>query len=76
MLGFATITQSYLIISLSEDIQGFGFGLLRTISFTIGSTSPVLFGAAADQGLFNEGFIILAALAGAVVIFAQWLPDD
>lgn len=76
LLGFGAVTQSYLVISLPEDIQGTGFGFLRSISFTLSSISPLLFGAAADRGFFDEGFIMLAALAGGMVLLAQLFPSD
>lgn len=71
LLGFATITQSYLIASLPDDSQGTGFGLLRTISFSIGAISPVLFGAIADRGFFHMGFMLLAALALVMVVIVH-----
>lgn len=76
LLGFGAITQSYLIVSLPADIQGTGFGFLRSISFTLSSASPLLFGAMADRGFFNEGFIVLAGLAVGVVVLAQFIPDQ
>lgn len=76
LLGFGSITQSYLIVSLPEKIQGIGFGFLRSISFTLSSISPFVFGAAADRGFFDEGFVVLAALAGGMVLLAQLFPDD
>nr|WP_255194604.1 MFS transporter [Natronobeatus ordinarius] len=74
MLGFATITQLHLILSLPEEIQGTGFGLLRTVSFTIGAVSPALFGAAADRGFFDEAFLGLAVLVGLIVVLGLVTP--
>lgn len=78
MLGFITVTQSHLILALPEHIQGTGFGILRTISFTIGAASPVFVGAAADRGFFDEAFWVLAVLAGLAVILGMVTPaaDD
>ncbi|WP_336346228.1 hypothetical protein [Halalkalicoccus ordinarius] len=72
-LGFATITQSYLLVILPNVTQGAGFGLLRTISFGIGAASPVMVGALADQGFFNEPFFDLAVLSEAMTILVQRL---
>ena len=74
LLGFATVTQSHLILALPDDIQGTGFGILRTISFTIGAASPVLFGAAGDRGFFDEAFLALAVLAGLTVLLGMVTP--
>ncbi len=74
LLGLATVTQSYLIVALPEDSQGTGFGLLRTVSFTVGAASPVAFGAVADRGFFDEGFLVLAALSVVVIVVVQATP--
>lgn len=71
LLGFATVTQSHLLVVLPEDNQGTGFGLLRTISFTVGAVSPAVFGIIADQGFFNHGFVVLALLAVVMIGIAQ-----
>lgn len=63
LLGAPTTTQSHLLVILPDGTQGNALGMLRTIAFTIGAASPVIFGALADNGLFDEGFTILGALA-------------
>ena len=75
LLGFATITQSYLIVALPAEIQGSGFGVIRTVSFTVGAASPAAFGAAADLGFFDEAFLALAALALVVIAMTSRLPE-
>ncbi len=74
MLGFATVTQSHLILALPAEVQGTGFGILRTISFTIGAASPFFVGAAADRGFFDEAFWLLAVLAGLTVALGVITP--
>lgn len=61
LLGFATVTEPYLLETLPESIRGTGFGIFRTIVFMIGALSPALFGIAANHGFFDEAFIALAA---------------
>lgn len=74
-LAFATATESYLVDALPADMEGTGFGLLRTVSFGFGAASPLLFGSAADRGFFDELFPVLAAVACLMVLFAVRLPE-
>ncbi len=73
LLGAPTTTQSHLLVILPDDAQGSGLGLLRTISFTIGAASPVAFGAVAERGFFDEGFLVMGGLAVATVLLVQRL---
>jgi len=57
LLGFATVVQSHLIKSISDEIQGTGFGFLRTVSFLIGVASPTLFGSLRTTGTSTRGFL-------------------
>lgn len=75
LLGFATVVEPSLLSSLPEDVRGTGFGVLRSIAFTIGATSPALFGAAADRGFFDEVFIFLAVLASGMIVLAFRIPE-
>ena len=73
-LGFETSTESYLVDALPADIEGTGFGVLRTVVFAIGATSPIFFGAVADWGYFDELFLVLAALTFVMIVIATRLP--
>ncbi|WP_226007061.1 MFS transporter [Natrinema salinisoli] len=75
LLGFATVVEPSLLRSLPEDVRGTGFGVLRSVAFTIGATSPALFGAAADRGFFDEVFVLLALLAGGMIVLAFRIPE-
>ena len=76
LLGFATVVEPSLLHSLPEEIRGTGFGILRSIGFTIGATSPVLFGAAADRGFFDEMFTVLAVLSAGMILLAFRIPEN
>jgi len=76
LLGFATVLEPSLLRSLPADIRGTGFGILRSIGFTIGAISPVLFGAAAERGFFDEGFTILAVFAAGMLLLAFRIPEN
>lgn len=74
ILGYGTIVLPYMTDALPRDMQGTGLGTLRTVYMSIGAGSPVLFGALADRGFFDEAFIALAVLAGTTVLISIWCP--
>lgn len=76
LLGFATVTEPFLLEHLPEDIRGTGFGILRTVGFSVGALGPVFFGVAADNGFFDEAFMALAAFAGAMLLLALGIPTE
>jgi MFS family permease len=73
LLGFETIVISDLTQRLPDGTQGTNLGALRTIYIALGALSPVLFGAIADRGFFDEAFFGLAVLTVVVllVVFAS-----
>ena len=74
ILAFETSTESYLVSNLPADVEGTGFGVLRTTVFATGAVSPLLFGTVADSGFFNEAFFMLAGLGVLVILFGTVLP--
>ena len=74
LLAFETSTESYLVGALPADIEGTGFGILRTTIFATGAASPVVFGAVADRGFFDELFVVLAGLTALTVVVGALLP--
>jgi MFS family permease len=75
LLGFATVVEPSLLRALPDEVRGTGFGVLRSVAFTVGATSPVLFGAAADRGFFDEAFVVLAAFACGMILLAFRIPE-
>jgi MFS family permease len=73
LLGFETIVISDLTRRLPDGTQGTNLGALRTVYIALGALSPVLFGAVADRGYFDEAFLAIAVLAGVVllIVFAS-----
>jgi len=61
--------------SLTDEIQNTGFGTLRTSYLLVGAMSPVVFGAIADRGFFDEAFFLLAVITGLTLLLATRLPD-
>lgn len=74
ILGYGTIILPYMTEELPMDMKGTGLGALRTIYMAGGAVSPLLFGALADRGFFDEAFVLLAALAGTTVLISIWFP--
>jgi MFS family permease len=68
LLGFETIVISDLTRRLPDGTQGTNLGALRTVYIALGALSPVLFGAVADRGYFDEAFVGTAVIAGVVVL--------
>lgn len=73
LLGFETIVISDLTSRLPDGTRGTSLGALRTVYLALGAMSPVVFGAIADQGYFDEAFLVIGALAGVIllVVFAS-----
>lgn len=76
MLGSGAITQSYLSDTIPEEIQGTGLGAVRSGASMMGAMGPVLFGAVAERGYFDEGYVLLAVLVGAITLLTLRLPRD
>jgi fucose permease len=52
--------------ALPDEIQGSGFGLLRTGYIAVGAFGPPTVGALADAGRFDGAFLLLAGIAAGV----------
>ena len=76
MLGSGAITQSYLADTIPEEIQGTGLGTIRSTASTLAAGGPVFFGAVAERGYFDEGYILLAVLITGVTLLAFRLPRE
>lgn len=75
LLGYETIIISDLTARLPEGTQGTNLGALRTVYVMLGAVSPVVFGAVADQGYFDEAFVGIAVLGGVSVILVLYWID-
>lgn len=75
LLGSGTITLAYVLGSLPADVRGTGVGVLRTVALLFTAASPSVFGAIADRGYFDEGFLLLAGAAGVMAALALRLPS-
>lgn len=71
------VANAYIVRVLPEDVRGTAWGLVRSVFFVVGATGSTVVGAFADRGLFDEAFLVLAAvtLLGAVC-FALLPPRE
>ena len=74
MTGRGTVTMAYMTENLAPAVQNTGLGILRTFFFLSGAASPVIFGAIADLGYFDEAFLLLALLSGITLVVILRLP--
>lgn len=75
MLGSGAVTQSFLSDTIPANIRGTGLGVVRTSAATLGAMGPVAFGAVADRGYFDEGYLLLGVIAVVVILLTLRLPD-
>ncbi|GAA0513541.1 Sugar phosphate permease [Halorubrum aquaticum] len=74
LLGYSTATLSYLTSALPSAVRGSGLGVLRTGYMAVGAGSPVVAGALADAGFFDEVFLLSSALALVAAGCCPFLP--
>jgi MFS family permease len=75
-LAFWPIAQAGIIESLPSEMQGTGFGLLRTVYLLLAATSSLVVGSMADRGLFDGAFLLLAGCALAAAAVGLLLDGD
>jgi MFS family permease len=68
-LGFWPVAQAAIVDTLPTEIQGTGFGMLRTIYLLLAAAAPAVIGVLADQGLFAESFLLLAGCSAITSFF-------
>lgn len=74
MLGTGAVTQSFLADSFSDEIQGTGLGVVRTITAALAAGGPVVFGVIADYGYFDAGYVVLAMIMAVVIGLTLRMP--
>jgi MFS family permease len=75
MLGSGAITQSFLSDAFAGETRGTGLGVVRTATATVGAAGPVLLGAVADRGYFDEGYLVLGGLMLVVLVLVVAFTD-
>lgn len=74
--GVGPVNNAFLVGVLPSDVQGAGYGLLRSVFMTIGSTGSIVVGALADADRFDEAFFFLAAVVVVATACYVFLPTD
>lgn len=72
--GVGPLNNAYLVAVLPDDVEGAGYGLLRTVYLGLGATGSVVVGAFADADLFDEAFLFLAGLTAIIFGLYVLLP--
>ena len=73
-LGLGPLNNAYIADAFPKDIQGAGYGFVRTFHMALGSTGAVVIGYLADASLFDEAFFLLAGLSLASMVLYAGLP--
>jgi MFS family permease len=74
-LAFWPVVNAYTIEVLPDEMQGTGFGLVRTAYLFSAAGGPVVVGRLADAGLFDAAFLLLAGVAGLALVLCRSLPE-
>jgi len=74
-LGLGPLNNAYIADAFPDDVQGAGYGFVRTFHMAIGSTGAVVVGYFADASLFDEAFLLLAGLSLASMLLYAGLPS-
>lgn len=75
MLGTGAVTQSFLAEAFTEEMQGTGLGVIRTLTASLAAAGPVVFGVVGDHGYFDAGYIFLAVVMIVVIALTYRMPD-
>lgn len=73
-LAFWPVAQAVAIDALPTEIQGSGFGLLRTAYLVVAAFGPTLVGVMGDAGRFDGAMFLLAGFAALAALAVSRLP--
>ncbi|WP_132057792.1 MFS transporter [Halorussus amylolyticus] len=75
ILGYGTVTLTYLTDSFPDEIQGTGLGALRTGYMLVGAGSPTVMGVLADADYFDEAFFLLAGVGAVTAVLSVLVSE-
>ncbi len=73
-LAFWPVVFAYVPRALPDPVQGSAFGLVRTAFLLVGASGPLVTGALADAGSFDESFFLFGAIAAVATVLLARLP--
>lgn len=73
-LAIWPVAFEYTTTVLPDDVQGSGFGLIRTVYLYTSAIGPIVVGALADADLFDEAYLMLASVTALAVGVCLVLP--
>jgi MFS family permease len=74
-LAFWPVVNAYTIEVMPDEMQGTGFGLVRTVYLLSASAGPVVVGRFGDAGMLDTAFLLLAVVAGVALLLCRSLPE-
>jgi len=74
-LAIAPVSNAYIIAVLPDAVTGTAWGTLRTAFFLLGATGSTVVGVMSDAELFDEAFLLLAAVTAAAAVLYAFLPS-
>ena len=63
-------------LNLSENRHARAFGLFYTVLLASGAVAPILFGAVGDAMGLGTSFVIIAVLAGCIILICPFLSPE
>lgn len=74
VLGSFPPSHAYAVRSMPQEIQGSGYGLVRTLYIGMGAAGPIFVGVLADAGFFDTAFLALGGIVLAGALLTLTLP--
>ena len=74
-LAFWPVINAYTIDVMPDEMQGTGFGLVRTVYLFLAAGGPVMIGWFGDAGMFDTAFFVLAGVAATALVLCQFLTE-
>lgn len=74
-LAFWPVTNSYVYDALPVEIEGGGYGLVRTVYLCVGASGPIVVGHLFDSGVHDGAFWLLGGVVVVVLGLCAAYPD-
>ncbi len=74
-LAYWPVVTAYTIEVMPNEMQGTGFGLVRTIYLFLASGGSIVVGRLGDAGMLDTAFLLLAVITGVALSLCWFLPE-